>query len=97
MRFNAGSLANLDTPLEAGRWLAAGPPGPQQGDDPFEHGTAAQRADSGRKQTGMAVTWLGSSSGAPTPARNVSCTAVELGDAGVALVDCGEGAKRQLA
>ncbi|KAL6748432.1 beta-lactamase-like protein [Haematococcus lacustris] len=46
-------------------------------------------------RTGMAVTWLGTSSGSPTLDRNVSCTALRL--PGVTwLVDCGEGSHRQL-
>eukprot|EP00192_Tetraselmis_astigmatica_P003287 CAMPEP_0117666794 /NCGR_PEP_ID=MMETSP0804-20121206/10580_1 /TAXON_ID=1074897 /ORGANISM="Tetraselmis astigmatica, Strain CCMP880" /LENGTH=597 /DNA_ID=CAMNT_0005474391 /DNA_START=22 /DNA_END=1815 /DNA_ORIENTATION=- len=47
--------------------------------------------------TGLSVTWLGTSSGAPTQQRNVSCVAVDLGRDGVLLVDAGEGSKRQLA
>eukprot|EP00192_Tetraselmis_astigmatica_P011095 CAMPEP_0117652304 /NCGR_PEP_ID=MMETSP0804-20121206/2555_1 /TAXON_ID=1074897 /ORGANISM="Tetraselmis astigmatica, Strain CCMP880" /LENGTH=358 /DNA_ID=CAMNT_0005458341 /DNA_START=22 /DNA_END=1095 /DNA_ORIENTATION=+ len=46
--------------------------------------------------TGLSVTWLGTSSGAPTQQRNVSCVAVDLGRDGVLLVDAGEGSKRQL-
>ena len=45
----------------------------------------------------LSVTWLGSSSGAPTRQRNVSCIALDMGKSGVLLVDCGEGSKRQLA
>lgn len=65
----------------------------------LQFGSAAKR---GRRlwqgaTTGCAVTWLGTSSGSPTHDRNVSCVAVELGDGTVALVDCGEGTKRQIA
>ena len=44
---------------------------------------------------GLAVTWLGTSSGSPTPGRNVSCTLVRMPEA-VYMVDCGEGTHRQL-
>ena len=46
--------------------------------------------------TGLAVTWLGTSSGAPTPGRNVSSVAVRCARATV-LVDAGEGTAVQLA
>lgn len=45
--------------------------------------------------TGMAVTYLGSSSGAPTKDRNVSCTVLRLPEA-LYMVDCGEGSCRQV-
>jgi hypothetical protein len=45
--------------------------------------------------TGLAVTWLGSSSGSPTRDRNVSCTALRLPGA-TYLVDVGEGSSRQI-
>jgi len=45
----------------------------------------------------MLVTWLGTSSGAPTSRRNVSSMALQLGEGGdVVLVDCGEGTRNQL-
>ena len=44
---------------------------------------------------GLAVTWLGTSSGAPTLKRNVSCIAVRL-PSSTFLVDCGEGSCRQV-
>eukprot|EP00890_Picochlorum_soloecismus_P002056 jgi/Picsp_1/2851/NSC_01076-R2_ribonuclease z len=45
----------------------------------------------------MFVTWLGTSSGAPTSRRNVSSMALQLGEKGdVVLVDCGEGTRNQL-
>ena len=43
---------------------------------------------------GLAVTWLGTSSGAPTLKRNVSCIALRLPRASF-LVDAGEGTCRQ--
>ena len=46
--------------------------------------------------TGLAVTWLGTSSGAPTPGRNVSSIALRTAGA-AALVDAGEGTAVQLA
>ena len=46
-------------------------------------------------QVNMSVTWLGTSSGAPSLRRNVSCMAVSFG-ASTYLVDCGEGSSRQL-
>jgi hypothetical protein len=45
--------------------------------------------------TGLAVTYLGSSSGAPTRDRNVSCTVLRLPES-LYLVDCGEGSSRQM-
>ena len=44
---------------------------------------------------GLAVTWLGTSSGAPTLRRNVSCIALRLRRASF-LVDAGEGTCRQV-
>jgi hypothetical protein len=44
--------------------------------------------------TGLAVTWLGTSSGTPTRDRNISCTLVRLPGA-MYMVDCGEGSHRQ--
>ena len=46
--------------------------------------------------TGLAVTWLGTSSGAPTKSRNVSSVAVR-GRRRAVLVDAGEGSAKQLA
>ena len=57
----------------------------------------AQQERKAETSTGMSVTWLGSSSGAPTRQRNVSCIALDMGNSGVLIVDCGEGSKRQLA
>jgi hypothetical protein len=45
--------------------------------------------------TGLAVTWLGTSSGAPTRDRNISCTVVRYPDS-LYMVDTGEGTYRQL-
>jgi ribonuclease Z len=42
------------------------------------------------------VTWLGTSSGAPTSRRNVSSMALSLNSDTVVLVDCGEGTRNQL-
>lgn len=42
------------------------------------------------------VTWLGTSSGAPTSRRNVSSMALSLNSETVVLVDCGEGTRNQL-
>lgn len=42
------------------------------------------------------VTWLGTSSGAPTSRRNVSSMALRLDEENVLLVDCGEGTRNQL-
>lgn len=44
--------------------------------------------------TGLAVTWLGTSSGTPTRDRNISCTLVRYQHA-VYMVDVGEGSYRQ--
>lgn len=43
--------------------------------------------------TGLSVTWMGTSSGAPTTNRNVSGTLVRMPSA-TYLVDCGEGSHR---
>ncbi|MEW5314496.1 MAG: hypothetical protein WDW38_005991 [Sanguina aurantia] len=51
--------------------------------------------DTRHLSTGLAVTWLGTSSGAPTVKRNVSCTLVST-PAAIYQVDCGEGTHRQL-
>ncbi|KAK9833694.1 hypothetical protein WJX74_002985 [Apatococcus lobatus] len=45
--------------------------------------------------TGMAVTWLGTSSGNPTIHRNVSCAVLRLPYSAF-LVDCGEGTAKQI-
>ena len=42
------------------------------------------------------MTWLGTSSGAPTSRRNVSSMALSLNSDTVVLVDCGEGTRNQL-
>lgn len=42
------------------------------------------------------ITWLGTSSGAPTNRRNVSCIAVRYGHDRVFLVDSGEGTRNQM-
>ena len=42
------------------------------------------------------VQWLGTSSGAPTGRRNVSCIAVRYGPERIFLVDCGEGTRNQM-
>ena len=42
------------------------------------------------------VQWLGTSSGAPTSRRNVSCIAVRYGEDRVFLVDSGEGTRNQM-
>lgn len=42
------------------------------------------------------VQWLGTSSGAPTGRRNVSCIAVRYGTDRIFLVDCGEGTRNQM-
>ena len=50
-------------------------------------------------ETGMDLTWLGTSSGSPTVNRNVSCCVLRLPletDLGLWLFDCGEGTARQL-
>jgi ribonuclease Z len=45
--------------------------------------------------TGLDLTWLGTSSGAPSMSRNVSCCVVRAQQASY-LVDCGEGTQRQI-
>jgi ribonuclease Z len=44
----------------------------------------------------LKVTWLGTSSGAPTSRRNVSAMALRRGPRELYLVDCGEGTRNQL-
>lgn len=44
----------------------------------------------------MSVTWLGTSSGAPSRRRNVSGTVVHLNDTSTAMVDVGEGSRNQM-
>lgn len=51
--------------------------------------------DPAAARTGMAVTWLGTSSGAPTLKRNVSCISLRLPHA-TFLVDAGEGSCKQV-
>ncbi len=75
----AGSAA---TQLEGAAGRQAGPPGQQQ-----------PRANDVR--TGLAVQWLGTSSGAPTQHRNVSSILL-LQRRRVLMVDAGEGTARQL-
>lgn len=43
-----------------------------------------------------ALTFLGTSSGVPTPLRNVSSCGVQLENGEVYLMDCGEGTQHQL-
>lgn len=45
--------------------------------------------------TGLDLTWLGTSSGAPTQSRNVSCVVLRMRDGPLWIVDCGEGTARQ--
>lgn len=52
--------------------------------------------DCGRGSRTLYVTWLGTSSGAPTSRRNVSSMALRLDEENVMLVDCGEGTRNQL-
>ena len=84
----------------------------EEGGQPTARGVAAQAAattapppapaapatppDPAAADTGLAVTWLGTSSGAPTPGRNVSSVAVRCPRA-VVLIDAGEGTAVQLA
>ncbi|GLC39336.1 hypothetical protein PLESTB_000895900 [Pleodorina starrii] len=59
------------------------------------HPTKSPRQTGFALRTGLALTFLGTNSGAPTLERNVSCTLVRLPGA-VHMVDCGEGTHRQL-
>lgn len=74
-------------PRAASAPSSATPP-PQPAPAP-ERGTAPVPAER------IAVTWLGTSSGNPTPRRNVSCIAVQYDD-DVYLVDAGEGSRNQV-
>lgn len=50
----------------------------------------------GMETRDIRITWLGTSSGAPTNRRNVSCIAVRYGQDRVFLVDSGEGTRNQM-
>eukprot|EP01025_Chloroclados_australasicus_P045855 TRINITY_DN5049_c0_g1_i1.p1 TRINITY_DN5049_c0_g1~~TRINITY_DN5049_c0_g1_i1.p1 ORF type:complete len:506 (-),score=54.68 TRINITY_DN5049_c0_g1_i1:1559-3076(-) len=54
-----------------------------------------KRYQVGDLKTGLGVTWLGTSSGAPSNTRNVSCIAFRTPECTL-LVDCGEGTYNQL-
>ena len=56
--------------------------------------TAVQQKEQQRQK--YTVTWLGTSSGAPTSRRNVSSMALRLDEENVVLVDCGEGTRNQM-
>jgi len=94
------AAGNGGAPLRASG--AAGTAAPPE--EPPAEGAEADRRQTEVSSTGVTtggacditVTWLGTSSGAPTLRRNVSSVAVDLGDPGVLLVDCGEGTRRQL-
>lgn len=62
---------------------------------PEDEGGVVTEGDS-RVGNTLYVTWLGTSSGAPTSRRNVSSMALRLDDEHVMLVDCGEGTRNQL-
>ena len=55
-----------------------------------------ERPTHGAQRQKYTVTWLGTSSGAPTSRRNVSSMALRLDDSNVVLVDCGEGTRNQM-
>mgnify|MGYP001327409356 FL=1 len=55
----------------------------------------AKDREDGKGFTGLEITWLGTSSGAPTFSRNVSATAVRTKDE-VWLFDCGEATQHQM-
>ena len=74
-------------PRAAAAPAAAAPPQPA--------GQAPQRGAAPVPAERVAVTWLGTSSGNPTPRRNVSCIAVQY-DEDVYLVDAGEGSRNQV-
>jgi len=57
---------------------------------------ATRTGDATRQRFPYTVTWLGTSSGAPTSRRNVSSMALRLSPTSVVLVDCGEGTRNQL-
>ena len=57
---------------------------------------ATGTGDETRQRFPYTVTWLGTSSGAPTSRRNVSSMALRLSPTSVVLVDCGEGTRNQL-
>ena len=55
----------------------------------------AKDREDGKGFTGLEITWLGTSSGAPTFSRNVSATAVRTKDE-VWLFDCGEATQHRM-
>ena len=55
-----------------------------------------ERATAAAQRQKYTVTWLGTSSGAPTSRRNVSSMALRLDDSNVVLVDGGEGTRNQM-
>jgi len=55
----------------------------------------AKDREDGKNYTGLEITWLGTSSGAPTFSRNVSATALRTQDE-VWLFDCGEATQHQM-
>ncbi|BDA44477.1 Zinc phosphodiesterase ELAC protein 1 [Coccomyxa sp. Obi] len=95
MRQDADPPASARSSAVAGS-AAGDPPGAARSGAGDPRGAARLGVpDPAAAKTGMAVTWLGTSSGAPTLKRNVSCISLRLPHA-TFLVDAGEGSCKQL-
>jgi len=69
------------------------PPAPEDSGFPYLYGFGSLQR--WHLPTGLAVTWLGTSSGNPTKDRNISCTLLRTPRSAF-IVDCGEGSLAQL-
>ena len=98
-RSNGGSPNPTGSHTDAGTQHVISSAGPgMSGRSGHSDPSPAARLGVGDKEaakTGMAVTWLGTSSGAPTLKRNVSCISLRLPNS-TFLVDSGEGSCRQV-
>ncbi|KAL4440326.1 hypothetical protein ABPG75_003327 [Micractinium tetrahymenae] len=103
----AAEAGELPMPAAGAAMAAAGEgehtarPKAQQSEEAQQQVQQVQQAQQQRQRAQLepggpvSVTWLGTSSGNPTPRRNVSAIAVQFGE-NFYLVDCGEGTHNQL-